>query len=60
MVVEIRNEEHEFWYKGEPTGQYVRFEVLGELPLSGHVAVKSLSNGHVEYVNVSDVVIIES
>lgn len=57
-IVEVHDEKFEIWNKGSFSGEYMKLEVSGDLPSSGHVAVKNLFNGHMEYVRVSDVLIL--
>ncbi len=59
-IVEVRTSQFEIWYKGKPTGHYMRGKVIGEInKYTTHILIESLSNGKDYYVNLDNVVIIE-
>lgn len=58
MIVEVRTDFHEFYKDGKPTGQYERFEVVGELPERGVAKLKSLWSGSAHTVKVENITIL--
>jgi len=55
-VVEVKNDEFEFYRNGKPTGHYMRGKVLQTLDIARKVKIISLSNGKTYIVDKKDCV----
>lgn len=61
MIVEVRTREFEFYYKGRPTGHFMRGKVKdGVIGSLTSVYIESLANGRTYYVKVEDLIVINN